>query len=187
MSEKSPAAQFYFRDFLADTAHLTNEEVGIYIRWISYAWVGLEDCEQGELPNDDEFLRHLVGIGRKKMASTGARPKRLFKVVRGKKIAHKRLLEERQKQIEWSEKSRRGGLASAKKRKGGDAVVQPPLQPEGEPKGNSSSATAPALATTREEKKESESEAVVPRTEDPSPGQGDKINFQIGRLLLSDV
>lgn len=41
---KPPAFQFYAKDWLADTAHLTLEEQGAYIRLLAHQWV------QGALP-----------------------------------------------------------------------------------------------------------------------------------------
>ncbi len=53
---KSPAFQFYPKDFLVDTVLLTAEEVGAYWLLCSQAWVGLRGCEQGYLPNNDKKL-----------------------------------------------------------------------------------------------------------------------------------
>lgn len=36
---KSPAFQFYASDFLVDTAEMSNQEVGAYIRLLAYQWV----------------------------------------------------------------------------------------------------------------------------------------------------
>jgi len=47
---KSPAFQFYAADFLTDTAEMTDQEVGVYIRLLSHQWVN------GSINSDPERL-----------------------------------------------------------------------------------------------------------------------------------
>ena len=56
---KSPAFQLYPKDFLVDTAMMTAEEVGVYMRLICYAWVGLPGLKQGYIPGDERAARSL--------------------------------------------------------------------------------------------------------------------------------
>lgn len=53
-----PALYFYTDAFVADTQHLDNEEVGIYIRLICFAW-RRPNCT---LPDDDHRLANMVGM-----------------------------------------------------------------------------------------------------------------------------
>lgn len=151
MSDKSPAAQFYFRDFLADTAHLTNEEIGTYIRLICYAWIGINDCPQGWLPDDDEILSRLVGIKSRKWVSMGSQVKKLFKIKEDGKIGHKRLLEELQNQAKRREARQLAGKKGADsrwqrhKQSHSNAIILPMA------KNSSASASASASATSFKE------------------------------------
>ena len=55
-AEKSPAFQFYPKDFLADSnvARMSNTEVGIYTRLLCYCWL------EGALPLETEALAHMA-------------------------------------------------------------------------------------------------------------------------------
>lgn len=143
---KAPAFQFYPADYLADenTAVMTLEEEGAYIRALCFCW------RHGSVPEDlDQFCR-LIGKGC--THDVGRVVQRCFKGGSNQpgRLVHPRLELERQKQGEWSKKSSDGGKKSAEVRrakalalinsggsetKGGCEVV--PTKPE--PKGNSSS------------------------------------------------
>lgn len=51
---KAPAFQFYAADFLIDTAEMTGQEVGIYIRLLCYQWVN------ESLPSDPKRLSSIA-------------------------------------------------------------------------------------------------------------------------------
>jgi uncharacterized protein YdaU (DUF1376 family) len=51
MAEKSPAFQFYPRDFLVDTSHMSNAAVGLYIRLLAREWM------DGSIPADPQTSR----------------------------------------------------------------------------------------------------------------------------------
>jgi uncharacterized protein YdaU (DUF1376 family) len=53
MGETSPAFQFYPRDFIMSTHGMTDEQVGAYIRLLSFSW------DRCGLPADDTELREL--------------------------------------------------------------------------------------------------------------------------------
>jgi uncharacterized protein YdaU (DUF1376 family) len=55
---KRPAFQFYAKDFLAGTAHMSCAEVGAYIRLLSHAWDS-DPC--GTIPVEEEQQRRLAG------------------------------------------------------------------------------------------------------------------------------
>jgi len=108
MSEgKSPAFQFYPADFLADAnvAGMTCAQVGAYIRLLCHCWL------EGSLPDDDRVLAKLSGAGAKwkAMRAVVMRPFNETQIeplsgqnrVRPKVVfRHKRLDEERRKQLE---------------------------------------------------------------------------------------
>ena len=56
-ANKPPAFQFYPKDFLADdnTAAMTNEELGAYIRLLCHVWIA-----ENHLAGDEEKLRKLA-------------------------------------------------------------------------------------------------------------------------------
>lgn len=61
-----PALPLWTDAFTADTVHLNNEQVGVYIRLIMAAWRDRDCC----LPDDDKRLATIVGMSRKKWLST---------------------------------------------------------------------------------------------------------------------
>ena len=149
----SPAFQFYPGDWLSstDVMLMTPAEEGAYIRLLAYAWLQ-PDCG---LPDDDSALSELSRL-RSAWSKSGPKLRRKFFVIDGK-LFNQRLLDERQKQTEWAEKSSAGGKRSATNKKarrnGAARVVQPPLedgstkgQPTGarvvQPKVNSSSSSS---------------------------------------------
>lgn len=57
-----PALPFWTDAYLGDTAHLTNEEHGVYLRLLMFAWRSPE-CS---LPDDDKRIAIMVGMTEKK-------------------------------------------------------------------------------------------------------------------------
>lgn len=53
---KSPAFQFYPKDFITGTIGLTPEEVGAYIRLLCHQW------EKGSVPGEIELIARIVGL-----------------------------------------------------------------------------------------------------------------------------
>jgi uncharacterized protein YdaU (DUF1376 family) len=105
---KAPAFQFYPKDFLVDTAHMSAEEAGAYWRLCSYAWVGVPGCEPGALPLDPDKLARWAGVTRERwdaIADAVLEPWRCY----GGVIQHKRLLEELEKQQERRQKYSEAG------------------------------------------------------------------------------
>lgn len=60
-----PALPLWTDAYIADTQHLTNEEHGVYLRLLMFAW-RTPDCS---LPDDDRRLALMVGVTPKKWAS----------------------------------------------------------------------------------------------------------------------
>jgi uncharacterized protein YdaU (DUF1376 family) len=113
--KNSPSFQFYPQDFLADinVQDMTMKELGIYIKLLCHCWI-----EDG-LPVGSRVVQRWF-----KQGSTVAR---CFYEKEGF-YRNERLDIERQKQVDWREKSRLGGIHSADNKKvikGGSRVVQP--------------------------------------------------------------
>lgn len=140
-----PAFQFYPADYLADAnvQMMSLEDEGAYIRLLCYCW------REGSIPDDDEALKKLTKGGSTNLRRVvqecfvpdPSNPGRLI---------HKRLDEERRKQLDWREKSRQGGVKSGSSRrsvlKGGSTTVEAERLKGGsrvvEPKANSSSSSS---------------------------------------------
>ncbi|MBA1156913.1 DUF1376 domain-containing protein [Microvirga mediterraneensis] len=60
-----PSLPLFTDAYIADTAHLTNEEHGAYLRLLMFAWRS-PDCA---LPDDDVKLARMLGLTAKKWAS----------------------------------------------------------------------------------------------------------------------
>ena len=108
---KSPAFQFYAKDWLADpnVVVMSPAQRGGYIQILALMW-NTEDCS---LPNDEGWLSLACGLVQPDLGLV----LKCFYVQDGK-LRHKRLDEERKKQEEWYFKSLKGGLESAKRRTG---------------------------------------------------------------------
>jgi uncharacterized protein YdaU (DUF1376 family) len=106
---KSPAFQYYPKDFLADTVLLSAEEVGVYWLLLSSAWVGLPGVPQCHLPNDDVQLAKIGRVGARKWANFSKRLKSFFIEVRNKN--GKLLLLSTRLQHELDSQNRRKSLA----------------------------------------------------------------------------
>lgn len=137
---KAPAFQFYVNDWLSSPkiTLMTPAEEGAYIRLLAFCWAN------DGLPDDDEQLARLSRLGEGWFKGGSTKIRNCFILVDGK-LHNKRLIKEKENQIAWREKSKRGGELSAKARrkkalqnlKGGSSLVDVCLQP----KANSSSST----------------------------------------------
>ena len=142
---KAPAFQFYPDAWLSslDIALMTPAEEGAYIRLLAIEWLE-PDCG---LPNDDKLLAKLSRLGRRWHRVSGKKLRQKFRA-EGDRLYNDRLLEERRKQLEWREKSSRGGKRSAAVRaqakgNGGSTLVEGCLQPDGNTSFSSSSSIPP--------------------------------------------
>lgn len=142
----APAFQFYPNDWLASLSIslMSPAQEGAYIRLLSYAWSD-PDCS---LPDDDTILAQLSRLneGWLKGGSTVIRKCFVSHPDKPGRLVNLRLLKERNKQDAWREKSRQGGIQSAKARasevKGGSTTGQPSTSRVVQPKGNSSSSSS---------------------------------------------
>ena len=139
MRHKSPAFQWYPDKALTDTRRLSWTAKGIYRELLDIIWMQFQrNCT---IPDDDTFIASELGcdmdlwLSAKKEIMNEYRP--LFKKT-PQGLLSNGLKKEAQKQKEWREKSRVGGLKSANARKqrvnspkGGSRVVDDCLQPNG--------------------------------------------------------
>ena len=138
---KSPAFQFYVKDFLTDdkVAVMNMEARGVYITLLSFCW------NNNGLTNDQEELKEMCG--------NPANWDKIWKKVgkcfyeKSGKLFNKRLDKEREKQEYWKRKSKEGGIKSGKTRRDKAKTNHPSLKNEPpfikkrtkhEPKGNHS-------------------------------------------------
>lgn len=108
----SPAFQFYTKDFITGTVHMTAEEVGAYIRLLCHQW------EHGSIP--DTEIRQLRVAGCKKQALEVVLEK-FIKTEKG--IINKRLEESREQQMLYKQKQSENG------KKGGRPKKENPEKP----------------------------------------------------------
>lgn len=143
---KPPAFQFYPDSWLSSSAItlMTPAEEGAFIRLLCVAWME-PDCG---LPDDDEALAVLSRLGSHWEGKSSNRIRRKFDAIGGR-LFNPRLIEERQKQIEWARKSSLAGKKSGEVRNQTRTKDEPPFDPgshlvgvDGEPNGNSSSSSS---------------------------------------------
>ncbi len=108
---KSPAFQFYPKDFIMDdkVAVMNLEQIGAYIKLLCYCW------NNNGLPTDEEELKEMCG-NPENWEKIWKKVGRCFYENNGK-LYNKRLDKEREKQKFWKEKSKEGGIKSGKTRR----------------------------------------------------------------------
>jgi uncharacterized protein YdaU (DUF1376 family) len=148
---KSPAFQFYPKDFLMDdkVAVMNLEQLGAYTKLLCYCW------NNNGLPNDEEELREMCG-NPENWERIWRKISKCFYENSGK-LHNKRLDKEREKQRHWKEKSREGGLKSGEirrkksrgkmkggsnKTKGGSTKREPNTKPPSSSPSSSSSSSS---------------------------------------------
>mgnify|MGYP003441431306 len=96
-----PALPLWTDAYLGDTAHLTNEEHGVYLRLLMFAWRSPDCC----LPDDDKRLAIMTGMSDKKWRAV--RPViAAFWIIENGAWTQKRLTKERDFVRGKSEKNR---------------------------------------------------------------------------------
>lgn len=171
-----PAFQFYAKDFLISTTLFQREEVGDYIRLLSWQW------DNGHIPQDPAELE-MIARGK-----VSARVLAKFHFDAEGRGRNQRLEMERQKQADYREKQRQKGILSGAARRTeheprlnhGSVPVRTGSEPEAnrapscgsplvevrlEPEGNSSSSSSSSSSTPTSEKTlpKGECEADKPR------------------------
>lgn len=140
---KSPAFQFYPKDFLTDenVRLMSMQERGIYITLMSYCWI------ESTLPADTKLLARLCGMPLKQFNNLWRAIAPCFDVdpLHVDRIIHQRLDKERVKQILFkrrqSDNGKRGGRPNKPTEKPEpETQINPSLSPSGLAKESSSSA-----------------------------------------------
>lgn len=119
--EKSPAFQFYPKDFLADTnvVLMDADEVGMYIFLMSACWI------EESLPNNEKDLAKIARVTPKKFKkSWESRIQKCFTKNKNGEWIHPRLEKERQKQREYKNKKVAAGRKGAEKRWSDDSIAK---------------------------------------------------------------
>lgn len=113
-SLKSPAFQFYPKDYLSDEnqASMSLQETGAYIRLICRCWL------EGSIPDDIVRVARLVGETSQQMKKCWPVVRRCFREhpTEPGRLIHARLERERQKQLQHRRLQSEKGRASAAKR-----------------------------------------------------------------------
>ena len=162
---KSPAFQWYPTDYFGSqrVQMMTLEEEGAYLRLLFSCW------QHGSIPADPSQAARLIGKGASTTLATTVLTMFQASAEQGRMI-HDRLERERSKQAEWRAKSSEGGKKSAEMRekaKGASTTVQPPLQPNTQPTGNSSVFRLPSSDSVSI----SEHPKPSPAATDPTPAE----------------
>lgn len=129
-SGKSPAFQFYPKDYLADanTRRMTFQQRGMYWDLCCHCWLD-------GLPADPAEIALTIGITKPARFISSDWPllSRCFRPdpANTNRLIHPRLEREREAQRVWRAKSSAGGRRSAAKRKGGSTTLTTTLQPDG--------------------------------------------------------
>ena len=97
--------------YIADTQHLTNEEHGVYLRLLMFAWRS-PGCS---LPDDDKRLAIMVGVTPKKWSRLKPTVMAFFTLQDGVYV-QKRLTRERDFVEQKREQNRAAGIASSRAR-----------------------------------------------------------------------
>jgi uncharacterized protein YdaU (DUF1376 family) len=158
---KSPAFQFYARDFLTGTATMSLQEVGAYVKLLAYQW------DSGSVPDSPrDRARILSCTAAQEKAVWGVLVKKF--VLRGDAYLNERLEEERSKQAEYRRRQSDRGKASAEARtnqrsNAGSTSVQPgPVASRFQPDGNSAYASAFASSVKDEEQQPPRGHSLIP-------------------------
>lgn len=146
MADKSPAFQFYPKDFLTDEKQVVMSlaEAGAYIRLLSKCWL------EGSLPADLAQLARLCGATRRQMKEMWPALGRCFQETEDGRLRHGRLDREREKQETYRQRQSDHGRASAAKRatnpqpEGNQPSTKPQPAREGQPEPNSSVSDLPS-------------------------------------------
>ena len=101
-----PALPLWTDAFIADTVHLNNEQIGVYIRLIVASWRARDCC----LPDDNNRLATTVGMTRKKWLATRPIIAEFF-IIEAGFWRQKRLTFEREKVRGLSHRGRKGAAA----------------------------------------------------------------------------
>jgi uncharacterized protein YdaU (DUF1376 family) len=138
--ERSPAFQFYPKDFLSDEKQreLSLAEAGAYIRLICLCW------NEGSIPDDCERISRQLGVPKSAMSKLWPAIRKCFKESdQSGRLIHGRLEKERAKQEGY--RRRQSDAATRRWNREGDATAMPrhkPATPTAEASYSQANATA---------------------------------------------
>lgn len=141
---KAPAFQFYAADFLTDTAEMTDQEVGVYIRLLSHQWIN------GSLHGDPNRLTNGVAIG---VLEVWDEIKHKFPIGDDGRRRNPRLEETRKQQQEYREKQAEAGKRGAEKRWAQKDDSNPNGDPNSNPNGENIALQSSTSSSTTTSKK----------------------------------
>ena len=138
--QKSPAFQFYAKDFLTGTATMSLSERGAYVSLLAHQW------DAGSVPISAKERARILGCSNAEERKIWAKLVCKFHLANDA-FQNVRLEEERQKQADYRRRQSDKGKASAASRlqpdgNHGSTTVESRLEPEGQPKVNSSSSSS---------------------------------------------
>lgn len=174
---KSPAFQMYPNDWLMDEDVILMSELEewCYFRMVLLCW------KYDSLPASHEDIAKLVGKGGSTTLVAAVAKCFISDPKNPERIRHKRLDKEREKQRQWSEKSKIGGkmsgIARRKWLKGGSQMVEPNTNSSSSPSGEKkktvpASRTASSIETTSKSLLEYLKPGETPNIECHFPQQG---------------
>ncbi len=174
MTEKSPAFQFYPKDWISDinVLGMPRQVEGDYIRLLCICWL------EGSIPVDFE---HLLKGGAPVVEAELIMLERCFIPHPDDEttLTNPRLKKETKNQKAWSKKSSDGGKKSAKLRKekalAGAGVVEPPL----EPKSNTSSSSSSSSSSSNKSLKPIDQNDGEKKEEPQKTDWGSRDNFEL--------
>lgn len=142
---KPPAFLLYASDFDMDTGSWTATQVGVYFRLLMHEWVN------GPLPNSMAQLARIARVDVRNMAKMwSAEIAKKFTTDDAGMYVNKRMEDVRQEQLNYRERQRVKGIASADKRRLiPSTTVQPSIQP-----GGNSSISSSSLKKEKKKNKE---------------------------------
>jgi uncharacterized protein YdaU (DUF1376 family) len=101
----APSFQFYHRDFLTATAHMTNDVVGAYIRLLIHQW------ETGSVPNDRREIAEICHFKGRSSARVWCQLKDKFPLGQDGRLRNPRLEQVRTASAAFAESQRRKAAA----------------------------------------------------------------------------
>jgi len=108
-----PALPLQTEKFLADTRHLTTQQVGAYMLMLMMAW----RQEDNSLPNDDEYLARITGLGKKTWEKNKGTLLEFWKLKVNNRWSQKKLDDVKFFVQQKRKQNSQAGIASALKRK----------------------------------------------------------------------
>jgi uncharacterized protein YdaU (DUF1376 family) len=153
---KAPAFPMYARDWLVDTAGLTLEQQGAYVRLLSHQWI------EGPLPDNEKELARRLAVTVSVFRRLWGRISEFFPSQEDGRLGNPRLEQIRREQQEFHEMRSKFGRMGAEARWATKA--QPMAEPMTMPTGGLLTDQSPASASASAEDKKAPAPGVPPPT-----------------------